>query len=81
MGPKGRSGQVRKISPPTGIRSPDRPARSQSLPYQGDLSRGHHNTRKILKMKNNLDLIVVILALLRPIRFVIDFRLVCKTYS
>jgi hypothetical protein len=26
--PQGRSGQVRKISPPTGIRSPDRPARS-----------------------------------------------------
>jgi hypothetical protein len=30
-GPQGRSGQVRKISPPTGIRSPDRPARSKSL--------------------------------------------------
>jgi len=30
-GPQGRSGQVRKISPPTGIRSPDRPARSQFL--------------------------------------------------
>jgi hypothetical protein len=30
-GPKGRSGRVRKISPPTRIRSPDRPARSQSL--------------------------------------------------
>ena len=30
-GPQGRYGQVRKISPPTGIRSPDRPARSQSL--------------------------------------------------
>ena len=29
--PQGRSGQVRKISPTTGIRSPDRPARSQSL--------------------------------------------------
>ena len=29
--PQGRSGQVRKISPPTGIRSPDRPACSQSL--------------------------------------------------
>ena len=26
--PQGRSGQVRKISPPTGIRSPDRAARS-----------------------------------------------------
>ena len=32
MGPKGRSGRVRKISPhPTGIRFPDRPARSESL--------------------------------------------------
>jgi hypothetical protein len=30
-GLQGRSGQVRKISPSTGIRSPDRPARSQSL--------------------------------------------------
>jgi len=30
-GPQGRSRQVRKISPPTGIWSPDRPARSQSL--------------------------------------------------
>jgi hypothetical protein len=30
-GPQGRSGQVRNISPPTGIRSPDRPARSESL--------------------------------------------------
>ena len=29
--PQGRSGRVRKISPPTGIRSPDRPARSESL--------------------------------------------------
>jgi hypothetical protein len=30
-GSQGRSGQMRKISPPTGIRFPDRPARSQSL--------------------------------------------------
>jgi len=30
-GTQGRSGQVWKISPLTGIRSPDRPARSQSL--------------------------------------------------
>jgi len=30
-GPQGRSGQVRKLSPPTGIRSPDRPASNQSL--------------------------------------------------
>jgi len=30
-GPQGQSGGVRKISSPTGIRSPDCPARSQSL--------------------------------------------------
>ena len=30
-GPQGRSGQVQKISPPTGIRSPDCPVHSQSL--------------------------------------------------
>ena len=30
-GPQGRSGRVRKISPPTGIRSPDRLVRSESL--------------------------------------------------
>ena len=30
-GPQGRSGRVRKISLPTGIRSPDLPARSESL--------------------------------------------------
>ena len=30
-GPQSRSGRVRKISPHTGIRSPDRSARSESL--------------------------------------------------
>ena len=30
-GPQGRSERVREISPHTGIRSPDRPARSESL--------------------------------------------------
>ena len=30
-GPQGRSGRVRKILPPIGIRSPDRPASSESL--------------------------------------------------
>ena len=30
-GPRGRSGRMRKISPPTGIRSTDRLARSESL--------------------------------------------------
>ena len=47
-GPQGRSGRVRKIPPPTGIRSLDRPARSESLhrlSYPGpEESRGqHHN--------------------------------------
>ena len=31
FGPQGRSGRARKISPPTGIRSPDRQACSKSL--------------------------------------------------
>jgi hypothetical protein len=31
VGPQGRSGRVRKISPNPGIRSPDRPARSKTL--------------------------------------------------
>ena len=38
--PQGRSGRLRKISPPTGIRSPDRPASSESLyrlSYRGPL--------------------------------------------
>ena len=30
-GPQSRAGRVRNISPHTGIRSPDRPARSESL--------------------------------------------------
>jgi hypothetical protein len=30
-GSQGRSGRVREISPPTGIRSPERPTRSESL--------------------------------------------------
>jgi len=39
-GPQDRSGWMRKILPPTGIRSPDRPARSESsyrLRYSGPL--------------------------------------------
>ena len=41
-GPQGRSGQARKISPPTGIRSPDRPARS-SVAIPTELSGPHGN--------------------------------------
>ena len=33
-GPHGRSGRVRKISPPTGIRSPDPPARRVAIPTE-----------------------------------------------
>jgi hypothetical protein len=43
-GPQGRSGQVRKISPPTGIRSPDGPARRQSLYRLSYLDHLHFNT-------------------------------------
>ena len=40
-GPQGRSGRVRKITPPTGIRSPDRPTCSEllyRLSYRGSPS-------------------------------------------
>ena len=46
-GPQGWSGQVRKISPPTGIRSPDRPSRTQSL-YRLSY-RGPQVLKRILK--------------------------------
>jgi len=49
-GPQGWSGQVRKISPPTRIRSPDRPAHSQSL-YQ--LRYPAH--MKVYRMHLNID--------------------------
>jgi hypothetical protein len=42
-GPQGRSGQVRKISSPTGIRSPDRPARS-SVAIPTELPGPHQQT-------------------------------------
>jgi hypothetical protein len=37
-GPQSQSGRVRKILPPTGIRFPDRPARSESLYRMSDPS-------------------------------------------
>ena len=40
-GPQGRSGRVLKISPPTGIRSPDCPVCSESL-YRLPYPRPHH---------------------------------------
>jgi len=45
-GPQGRSGQVRKISPPTGIRSSDRPARS-SVAIPTELP-GPHNITNLI---------------------------------
>ena len=46
-GPQARSGQVRKISPSTGIWSPDRPARSQSLYWLCYLAHLRHLYRGI----------------------------------
>jgi hypothetical protein len=50
-----RSGRVRKISPPTGIRYPDRPARSESLYRLGYLA---HLLQ--LLQNHNLHLIVIL---------------------
>jgi hypothetical protein len=54
-GPHGRSERVRKISPSTGIRSPDRLARSESLHrlnYSGEIiGQKEINISKILNLK------------------------------
>jgi hypothetical protein len=50
-GPQGRSGRVRKISPPTGTRSPDRPARSESL-YRLSYPSQHVSDPYKIKMYN-----------------------------
>ena len=53
-GPQVRSGWVRKISPPTGTRSPDRPARRESLyrlSYPGRQN-GLDSTTKIIKRQS-----------------------------
>ena len=44
-GPQDLSEQVRKISPPTGIRSPNRPARSESLYRLSHPGHRLHGTR------------------------------------
>ena len=55
-GSQGWSGRVRKISPPTGIGSPDRPARSESLyrlSYPGPvINHMHSNSVSIEKMRS-----------------------------
>ena len=50
-GPQGRWGRVRKISPPTGIRFPDRQDRSESLyrlSYPGPLCSSHSDNKNPL---------------------------------
>jgi hypothetical protein len=47
--PQGQSGRVLKTSPPTGIRSPDRPARSESL-YRLSYPVPAHSRRYILEL-------------------------------
>ena len=49
-GPQGRSGQMRKISPSTGIRSLDCPARSQSLYRLRYQAHDHTNTCPFIAM-------------------------------
>jgi len=61
-GSRGRSGRVRKISPPAGLRSPDRPARSES-PYQ--LS---YPGRSIIIIKALLNIITLVIAIKKWIR-------------
>ena len=53
-GPQGRSVRVRKIFPPTGFRSPDRPARSESLyrlSYPGSLMIRHRQLFAVTRLK------------------------------
>jgi len=55
VGPQGRSGQVQKISPPTGILFPDHLARSESLYYTYSilsLKFGTKNTGEIRRDNN-----------------------------
>jgi len=47
-GPQGWSGQVRKISPSTGIRYPDRPARNESLYRLSYRALNKHDTGQLL---------------------------------
>ena len=52
-GPQGRSGRARKISPPTGIRSPDRPARSESL-YRLSATGRDESSGELLRNRVNI---------------------------
>ena len=59
-GPQGRSGWVLKISPPTGIPSPDRPARSKSLyrlsyrgPFYFSGNNNNNNNNSVIPQKGN----------------------------
>jgi hypothetical protein len=78
-GPQGRFGQVQKISPPTGIQSPDRSARSQSL-YPATL---HGPISNINPLNAELNSICYLLALLEPhhIFHISELRVKRKEYS
>jgi len=56
VGPQGRSGRVRKISPPTGTRSPDRPACSELL-YQLSYQAHKQNSYYILIVKLHVSIL------------------------
>ena len=59
-GPQGQSGQAQKMSPPTGIRFPDRPAHSESLYqpiYPGPLEIKIFGTVIILKYLDNIKIL------------------------
>jgi len=57
-GPQNRSGQVRKISPPTGIRSPDRPGLSELL-YQLSYRGSYTAVVESKNMKNNTKILFI----------------------
>jgi hypothetical protein len=77
--PQGRSGQVRKISPPRSIQSPDRPARSQSL-YPATL---HGPISNINPLNAELNSICHLLALLGAhyIFYISELRVKREEYS
>jgi hypothetical protein len=76
-GPQGRSGQVRKMSPPTGIRSPDRPARSESL-YQLSYSGQREIAGIYFKVCNIL--ILVLVCIVSPASFTMHMQVFCYPY-
>ena len=83
-GPKRRSGQVRKISSPTRIRTPDRPARSQSLnwlryPAQYFVRNLNENCRDKKSSKVGLNRIPKIQLCMTSCFFKIHFKVVMSS--